>query len=88
MSVRLRPALSSPRFRLAALGAALALIATLSPRPAAAFNCTLQVCPVINPCPGTIIKELYCCPPGTNVVCFYAIDGITGCVRSVSGFCR
>jgi hypothetical protein len=74
-------------WRLVLLGAALALILSLSPRQAEAINCTFRICPVSNQCPGTFINNVFCCRPGTDVVCFYTYDAATGCVRSVSGFC-
>ena len=72
------------------LGLALVLAASAAPRSAEAINCTFSACPVSNPCPGTIIQDLYCCPPGKTLACFYALrdngDG-TGCISNVTGIC-
>lgn len=79
--------LSSRRLRLFALTLILLLAASLHPRPASAINCTFQLCPVSNPCPESIILNTFCCAPGKQVACFYAVDATRGCIKNVFGLC-
>ncbi|HEV8579088.1 MAG TPA: hypothetical protein VGX68_08380 [Thermoanaerobaculia bacterium] len=74
--------------RLALLGLVMAVAASLVPGDAHAFVCNRGYCPVEVACPDSqIFNVFFCCPQGTEPVCFYTVDLALGCVKSVSHLC-
>ena len=84
---RFRLPLLSSRSKLFLVGLALVLAVTLKPNRAEAINCTFRYCPLGTVCPESIVLNGFCCPPGTNLQCFYSFDFLRGCIRNVSGIC-
>lgn len=75
------------RLRLTLLGLVLVVASFLTPNRAQAINCTFRFCAYSNPCPGVIIINSVCCPPGSGVQCAIVYDLSVPCVENVIAGC-